>query len=69
MPPLGLGYLAGVLREMQVEVSLLDALVHGWTREAEVDAATVRVGLSEHEFAGRIDAFGPDLIGIGCPFS
>ena len=49
LPPMGLGYLAAVLRQMNIEVKILDCLMRGWKTETEADNLFIRVGLTEKE--------------------
>lgn len=69
LPPMGLGYLAAVLREMSIEVRILDCLIRGWKTETEADGLFVRVGLTEKDIEEEIKEFDPDLVGISCQFS
>lgn len=69
LPPMGLGYLAAVLREMDIEVRILDCLMRGWGTESETDDLFTRVGLPEKEIEEHIREFNPDLVGISCQFS
>jgi len=69
LPPMGLGYLASVVRDMGIEVKILDCLVQGWENEESVDDVFVRVGLSDNNISEFIRAYDPDLIGINCQFS
>lgn len=69
LPPMGLGYLAAVLRDMDIEVKILDCLMRGWEIETEADDLLIRVGLPEKEIEEQIKEFDPDLIGVSCQFS
>jgi anaerobic magnesium-protoporphyrin IX monomethyl ester cyclase len=69
LPPMGLGYLASVVRNKGIEVRILDCLVEGWDHEEPVDDALIRVGLSDKDIKDRITGWDPDLIGINCQFS
>lgn len=66
--PLGLGYLAAVLRQQGHEPIVLDCLAEGW-RTQEEQGDLIRFGLSETEIERRIRQAAPDLIGITCMFS
>ena len=77
-PPLGVAYIAAVLEQEGYEVGVLDAFVEGWSRDPvplEEDPENVpsdaieRVGLSFREIAARIEAFGPDVVGISNLFT
>jgi len=67
-PPLGLAYIAAVLRE-EAELCVLDAAVEGWRREERAGGELLRYGLSFDEIEKRIREFKPDLVGMSCIFS
>jgi anaerobic magnesium-protoporphyrin IX monomethyl ester cyclase len=69
LPPMGLGYLASIVRNIDIEVKILDCLVRGWNHEEELDNKLIRVGLSDIEIENYISEFNPDLVGINCQFS
>ena len=69
MPPLGLGYVAAIVENMDIEVRILDCLVRGWNLEEELDNETIRVGLSDNEIEAYIREFNPDVVGLNCQFS
>ncbi len=66
--PMGIASLAAYLRD-RVEVGVLDATVEGYNIEEPVDKGLVRFGLSVPEILRRIEAFGPDILGISTVFS
>lgn len=66
-PPLGLAYLAAVLRNDH-EVSALDCIAEGFSHE-ETAGEYVRYGLSSDEIRERISAIRPDVVGVSCLFS
>jgi anaerobic magnesium-protoporphyrin IX monomethyl ester cyclase len=66
--PLGVGYLAAVIRD-EVEVRILDAAAEGFHREEILDENFIRFGLDLPEIRKRIEAFGPDIVGVSCLFS
>ncbi|MBU2546877.1 MAG: B12-binding domain-containing radical SAM protein [Proteobacteria bacterium] len=68
VPPLGLAYLAGVLRRSGFEVRVLDCVALGYDDpEIEVEPDIFRYGLSDGAIAEAVADFGPDLVGITCP--
>ena len=67
-PPLGIAYLGAYIRDI-VEVELLDCLVEAEGRRSTVSHKIELAGLGYDEIMERIDAFGPDLVGISCIFS
>ncbi|MCX5782683.1 MAG: radical SAM protein [Elusimicrobia bacterium] len=66
---MGLGYLASVVREMGMEVKILDCLLKGWEQEEDVDELLIRVGLSDVQIKKYIEDFNPDIVGVNCQFS
>jgi anaerobic magnesium-protoporphyrin IX monomethyl ester cyclase len=66
--PLGVGYLAAVIRD-EVEVRILDAAAEGFHHEEILDKNFIRFGLELPEIRRRIEAFAPDLVGVSCLFS
>ncbi|MFH1063150.1 MAG: cobalamin-dependent protein [Candidatus Omnitrophota bacterium] len=67
-PPLGLAYIAAVLKD-KFELKILDAAVEGWHTEVAVSKQEIRYGLSFAQIEEQIKAFAPDLVGISCLFS
>ncbi len=66
--PLGLSYLAAVMRE-ECEVGVLDAAVEGYAHEQRVGPGLMRYGLSFDDIQRRIEEFQPDMVGVSCIFS
>jgi len=66
--PLGLSYIAAVLRD-KVELNVLDAAVEGYRHEERAGERLIRYGLPFDEIERRIRRFKPDLVGISCIFS
>lgn len=69
LPPLGLGYLGAVLEENGIEVKIVDCLIEGWARRAEVSEDTIRIGLSFDEIEEIIKSYGPDIVGVNNLFT
>ncbi len=67
-PPLGLAYLASVLKEGH-EVMALDALAEGYENEEIIDKKFIRYGLSFEDIKKRVAAYLPDVVCISCLFS
>jgi radical SAM superfamily enzyme YgiQ (UPF0313 family) len=69
-PPVGLAYLAAVIRECGHEVSVVDAVGEALTRYSRVPGLPTALhhGLSDAETVSRIPA-GVDLIGVSVMFS
>lgn len=68
--PMGIAALTGWLRERTpVDVSVLDCVVEGHDRAEPVSDNIVRFGLGFDEIQRRIEAAGPDLLGVSCLFS
>lgn len=67
---LGLAYLAGVLRQRRIEVSILDAYIENrWNQRLNVEDGWIELGLSDDQILDHIAEISPDLIGISVPFS
>ncbi len=67
--PLGLAYLAAVLRD-RYEVGMLDCLLEDVEQGPQHQAeGLVRYGLRDSEIAYEISRFKPDVVGISCLFS
>ena len=66
-PPLGLAYLAAMLRDLH-EVHLLDCVAEGFDNEEKV-GEYVRYGLSLDEIKKRISEIRPEVVGVSCLFS
>ncbi len=72
--PLGLAYIAAVLRDV-CELRVLDAAVEGYHHEESVETTgragekLMRYGLAFSEIERRIGEFGPDVVGVSCIFS
>ena len=67
--PLGLAYLAGMIREHGHEPYILDCFVEGWRNQRDCGEGRTRFGLSEDDIEERIRTISPDLVGITCMFS
>ena len=68
MPPLGLLYLAALLRN-DYEVKVLDAAIERPDNIENLDAGFVYSGLSYKDIRKRIEEFAPDVVGVSCLFS
>ena len=66
---LGLAYLAGLLRQHDFTVSILDCLAEDRFNVRSVDSEWQEVGLSNERIIDHVRAFGPDLVGVSIPFS
>ena len=67
-PPLGLAYLAGVLKQNH-SVIVLDAVAEGYNEEEVIDKHFLRYGLSFENIKRRIEYLKPDIVGVSCLFS
>ncbi|HAH20865.1 MAG: hypothetical protein A2Y00_03225 [Omnitrophica WOR_2 bacterium GWF2_43_52] len=67
-PPLGLAYLAGVLR-FNYDVRILDALAEGYDFQEKISPGIIRYGMAFTEIRKRIADFSPDIVGVSCLFS
>jgi len=68
-PPLGLSYIAAVLEENGYVVQILDALAEGIYQIRRTDDGMIHVGLGESDIKRGIKTFGPDVVGISCPYT
>lgn len=68
-PPIGLAYIASVLRKNDLNVRILDAFVEGWQQSGFSGEGIRRIGLSDSEIKDRIQAFGPEVVGISSIFT
>lgn len=66
--PLGLAYLAAVLREAAHHVEILDCYAEGCQHRKD-DAGLTRFGLPDKYIQERIANFAPDVVGITCMFT
>ncbi len=67
-PPLGLGYIAGVIDQAGYEVKILDTLTLGVNNVIYL-GDFYRTGLSEINIKEYIENFDPDVVGITCPYT
>lgn len=67
-PPLGLAYLAAVLKDSH-QVLVLDALAEGYEEERRIGNEYLRYGLSIEKIGKRISDFSPHVVGISSLFS
>jgi len=67
-PPLGLSYLAAVLRK-DYEVTIIDSIAEGYDNEERINKNFIRYGLSFEKIKEKIKQFKPDAVGVSCLFS
>ena len=67
LQPIEIAYVAAVL-EKEHEVKIIDAANEGWKNLEEIDTKKYRQGLKNEEIKGRVERFGPDVVGINVPF-
>lgn len=67
-PPLGLAYLAAVLKD-KFKVKVLDCLADGFECEEDLSSTHFRYGLSYQDIEKVINEYSPDVVGISCLFS
>lgn len=67
-PPLGLAYLAAVLKDNH-EVKVLDALAEGYDRNEYLNREYLRYGLSFDDIEKKIREFSPQVVAVSWPFS
>ncbi len=65
--PIGLAYIAGVLREKKINVKIFDPLAEGFENRRSFlkgNLKVIRVGLEEKKIKKFIEEYRPDLVGI-----
>ena len=68
LPPLGLAYLAAMVRD-EAEVKILDAKCEGYDHIEPMGENFLRFGLPMSEIRHRIEQFAPDIVGVSCVIS
>lgn len=68
-PPLGLGYIAATLKQMDIEVKIVDCFMEGRNTKVEWDEDNYMVGLGLPDIEHHIRKFQPDMVGITQMFS
>lgn len=69
LPPMGMGYLAAVLREYGFNVKIIDSLGRGWHIRNLLRPGIIKIGLTDKMISREIDSFKPEVIGISNLFS
>ena len=69
LPPMGLGYLAAVLRARGIEVMIFDSIIEGWEVREEIDDKIIRLGAPFSAIKALIEDFRPDLVGVNMLFT
>lgn len=69
LPPLGLGYIAAVLKNQGLEVKIVDTLMMGWKNRVFVRDNIIKVGLSFEDIRKIIEDYAPDMIGVNSMFT
>jgi anaerobic magnesium-protoporphyrin IX monomethyl ester cyclase len=67
--PLGLGYLSAALAERGHEVAIVDCISASPMPAEKRDGGMVRLGHGNAEIMRRVNAFGPDIVGISCCYT
>jgi anaerobic magnesium-protoporphyrin IX monomethyl ester cyclase len=69
--PMGLAYIASVLKNEGYEIGMIDASLEGYTDDATVEENPkfIRFGLDPSILRKRIEEFAPDFVGISCMLS
>ncbi|WP_319410104.1 B12-binding domain-containing radical SAM protein [uncultured Desulfosarcina sp.] len=67
-PPLGLAYLAAVIRD-HYDVRICDAVIEGIDNRVFHENEQMTVGLSDNDILSQIRDFAPDVIGVSSMFS
>lgn len=70
VPPMGLAYIASVLKRENVEVKIIDTIAEGLNHSKQkMFKVTSHFGLEWDEIKKRLSKENPDIVGISCPFS
>lgn len=69
VPPIGLAYIAAVLRKNGFDIKIIDCLIEGSLEGRPYDKDKIRYGLSDEEIKNVIIKYSPDLVGVSCLFS
>lgn len=70
VPPLGLAYIASVLKRENIEVKIMDTIADGLHQSKHSTFKTIsHFGLEWEEIRKRLSMENPDVVGISCPFS
>jgi len=64
-PPLGLAYIAAVLKSKGHEVIIIDAVIEDWKNIQELDEKIICIGLSFDKIGELVKKYKPDAVGIG----
>ena len=67
-PPLGIAYLAAVLKEKH-DITILDALAEGYYKNEFLNKEFIRYGLPFRDIKRIIERLKPDVVGVSCLFS
>ena len=68
-PPLGLGYIATVLKQMDIEVKIVDCYMEGQDQKIDWNEDSNIVGLEAYDRYRMVEEYKPDMIGISQMFS
>lgn len=69
LPPMGMGYLAAVLREYGFKIKIVDSLGSGWHIRNQIGQGIIKIGLTSKLIVREIESFRPDVVGISNLFS
>mgnify|MGYP000013951269 CR=1 FL=1 len=71
LQPAAIAYIGGFLREVGIDVELLDCIVEGWSNEELIDEKNeiYTYGLSDEAVADYLAESKPDIIGLSLIFS
>ena len=71
VPPPSIAYIAAYLREVGINVELLDCIIEGWNHEELIDEinGVHTYGMSDEAVADYLSESKPDIIGLSLVFS
>ena len=67
--PMGICYIAAVLKMRGYDVKLLDAHAEGYHQRLDIGGERVQVGLNEEQIRNRISEFKPSIVGVSAMFT
>lgn len=68
-PPLGILYLAAVLKKENYDVNILDSTCEGYHNILSVENNYIKYGLTDDDIRKRIKEYNPDIVGVTSMFS
>ncbi len=67
--PLGIAYIASVLKQNALDVRIIDCYIEGFSNRIKIDSQLMRIGMSDDDISEIIAEGRYDLVGISIQFS